>query len=259
MANDQQTVTAYKGSDLQLGMISAGATPTVTMTHKMGLVRLNPTTKSVANKLTYTYNQANGSYTSSTSGSATITASNDFTGNKPYTVSSQYWHIVKATAAATNTAMSFTCNANQKDYWSAKSSGTDVGYGKYKVIDIQSDRTAANFEALFSYVGTCQTVTLPWYDNYVMQCWGAQGGDIADGAAYPYGGLGDIHGGHWLFPKIEVFMCMWEEKATELPWKDPLTEADNPPRLMADALLVAVRQTLGSLEVATIGPILPVY
>ena len=52
--NDQQTATAYKGSDLQLGMISAGATPTVAMTHKMGLVRLNPTTKSVANKLTYT-------------------------------------------------------------------------------------------------------------------------------------------------------------------------------------------------------------
>ncbi len=173
--NDQQTVTAYKGSDLQLGMILAGATPTVTMTHKMGLVRLNPTTKSVANKLTYTYNQANGSYTSSTSGSATITASNDFTGNKPYTVSSQYWHIVKATGASVNTAMSFTCNTNQKDYWSAKTSGTDIGYGKYKVIDIQSDRTAANFEALFSYVGTCQTVTLPWYGAYQMQCWGGKG------------------------------------------------------------------------------------
>ncbi len=201
MENDQQTVTAYKGSDLQLGMISAGATPTVTMTHKMGLVRLNPTTKSVANKLTYTYNQANGSYTSSTSGTATITASSDFTGNKPYVVSSQYWHIVKATAAATNTAMSFTCNTNQKDYWSAKTSGTDIGYGKYKVIDIQSDRTAANFEALFSYVGTCQTVTLPWYDNYVMQCWGAQGGDIADGAAYPYGGHGGYTQGTLAVPK----------------------------------------------------------
>ena len=212
MENDQQTATAYKGSDLQLGMISAGATPTVTMTHKMGLVRLNPTTKSVANKLTYTYNQANGSYTSSTSGSATITASNDFTGNKPYTVSSQYWHIVKATGASVNTAMSFTCNTNQKDYWSAKSSGTDVGYGKYKVIDIQSDRTAANFEALFSYVGTCQTVTLPWYDSYKMECWGAQGGDQArtnysSGAGTgpdPYGGRGAYVRGQITLPKSKT-------------------------------------------------------
>jgi len=146
------------------------------MAHKMGLVRLNPTTKNVATTLTYTYNQVDGGYTSSTSGTSTITASNDFTGNKPYAINSQYWHIVKSTGISTNTAMEFTCNANQKDYWSAKSSGTDVGHGKYKVIDIQSDREAANFVALFSCVGKCQEITLPWYDTYKMECWGANGG-----------------------------------------------------------------------------------
>ncbi len=152
MQGDQSSLANYKTSDLQFSKASS-ASPSFTMVHKMGLVKLNPTTKSVSNKLTYTYNQANGSYTSDPTGTATVTASNDFTGNKPYS-SSGYWHIIKATTASTNTAMAFTCNANQKDFWSEKSSGTDVGYGKYKTIDIQSDRNAANFEALFSYVGT---------------------------------------------------------------------------------------------------------
>ena len=149
------------------------------MAHQMGLVKLNPTTKSVATTLTYTYNKEDGGYTSSTSGTSTITASNDFTGNKPYSISSQYWHIVKATGTSTNTAMEFTCNANQKDFWSPKLSGTDVGYGRYKVIDIQSDREAANFVALFSCVRKSQAITLPWYGEYIMECWGAKGGETS--------------------------------------------------------------------------------
>ena len=182
---DQSSASNFKTSDLQIAK-GTGATPTFAMAHRMGLVKLNPTTKSVSNKLTYTYNKSDGTYTSSTSGSATITASNDFTGNKPYN-SSGYWHIVKATAASTNTAMAFTCNTNQKDFWSEKSSGTDVGYGKYKTIDIQSDRTAANFEALFSYVGTCQTIAIPWYGIYKLQCWGASGGQGGSNANNGHG------------------------------------------------------------------------
>ena len=172
----------FRASDLQVAKLATN----FAMVHKMGLVRLNPTTKSVATTLTYTYDKADGGYTSSTSGTSTITASNDFTGNKPYTVNNQYWHIVKATGAETNTAMSFTCNPNQKDFWSEKSSGTNVGYGKYRLIDIQSDRTAANFVALFSCVGKCQEIALPWYGNYKMECWGAKGGD----ADYCNGGIG---------------------------------------------------------------------
>ena len=178
------------------------------MAHKMGLVRLNPTTKNVATTLTYTYDKADGGYTSSTSGTSTITASNDFTGNKPYAINSQYWHIVKSTGISTNTAMEFTCNANQKDYWSTKSSGTDIGHGKYKVIDIQSDREAANFVALFSCVGKCQEITLPWYDTYKMECWGAQGGDLSrtfhssgNGLGpTPFGGRGAYVAGHIVLP-----------------------------------------------------------
>ena len=180
----------FRASDLQVAKLGTN----FAMAHKMGLVRLNPTTKSVATTLTYTYNKSDGGYTSSTSGTSTITASNDFTGNKPYAVNSQYWHIVKATGVNTNTAMSFTCNPNQKDFWSEKSSGTNVGYGKYRLIDIQSDRTAANFVAQFSCVKKCQTITLPWYDSYIMECWGAQGGDVpsigAGSGPVPYGGKG---------------------------------------------------------------------
>jgi len=153
------------------------------MAHKMGLVRLNPTTKSVATTLTFTYNKEDGGYTPSTSGTSTITASNDFTGNKPFYGNSQYGYIVKATSASENTAVSFTCNAKQKDFWSLKPSGTDVGHGKYKVIDIQSDRNAANFVALFSCVRKCQEITLPWYDTYKMECWGASGGTSPQGSA----------------------------------------------------------------------------
>ena len=173
------------------------------MAHRMGLVQLNPTTKSVATTLTYTYNKTDGGYTSSTSGTSTITASDDFTGNKPYHANSQYGHIVKATGAATNIAKAFTCNVNQKDFWSEKSSGTDVGYGRYKVINIQSDRNAANFVALFSCVKTCQTVTLPWYDTYKMECWGAKGSNCS------YGGIGG-NGGYTMgtisFGKISLYV-----------------------------------------------------
>ena len=80
MANDQQTATAYKGSDLQLGMISAGATPSVAMTHKMGLAKINCGSKAgVYNSMYYltgeknTYNWAHDATTSTVYSSTTFT------------------------------------------------------------------------------------------------------------------------------------------------------------------------------------------
>ena len=153
-------------------------TKTFTMKHKMGLVQLVPKSKAVTKTLTWNYNKSDGGYTETKSGTndGTVTASSAFTGNRPLNALSKYWHIVKSTSASSNTAMSFTCDANQTDYWSAVSSGTNVGYGGYKSIDIYSDRTAQYLVALFSCQGTCQTVTLPWYGTYKIECWGASGG-----------------------------------------------------------------------------------
>ncbi len=37
-------------------------------------------------------------------------------------------------------------------------------------------------------MGTCQTVTLPWYDSYKMECWGGKGSNCT------YGGIGGLGG-----------------------------------------------------------------
>lgn len=155
----------------------------------MGLVELVPTAKTVTKTLTWTYNKSDGSYTESKSGTndGSVTASNAFTGNKPLTANARYWYVVKATSASGNTEVTFTCDEKQTDYWSAKSSGTNVGYNMYRSISIQSDRTAQNLIALFSCQKTCQTITLPWYGAYKMECWGAQGGTFGSSTG-GYGG-----------------------------------------------------------------------
>ena len=135
------------------------------------MVELVPTAKAVTKTLTWTYNKSDGSYTESKSGTndGSVTASNAFTGNKPLTANARYWYVVKATSASGNTEVTFTCDEKQTDYWSAKSSGTNVGY----------NRTAQNLIALFSCQKTCQTITLPWYGAYKMECWGAKGGETS--------------------------------------------------------------------------------
>ena len=102
MENDQQTVTAYKGSDLQLGMISAGATPTVAMTHKMGLAKINCGSKAgVYNSMYYltgeknTYNWAHDATTS------TVYSSTTFTNQtlKPFVSNHVCYYIVDGSAS----------------------------------------------------------------------------------------------------------------------------------------------------------------
>ncbi len=68
--------------------------------------------------------------------------------------------------------------------------------GSINGIGHSLDSNAANFVALFSCVKTCQTVTLPWYDTYKMECWGAKGGDLPNTFAYPKGGAGGYVSGN---------------------------------------------------------------
>ena len=197
---DQSSPANFMKSDLQIGMFSGEI---FSMQHKMGLVELQMTDKAVPLTKTLTYStEGSGSPTStvfsSPNNAGSVSPSTDFTGNKPLTVDSRHYYVVKSTSLSANSEVSFTCNANQKDFWSAKSSGTDVGYGMYKAITVQSDRDCLNFIALFDCVKTVQTVTLPWYGVYKLECWGAQGGDLdrtvnSTGNGYgpnPYGGKG---------------------------------------------------------------------
>ena len=185
------------------------------------MVELVPTAKAVTKTLTWTFNKSDGSYTESKSGTndGSVTASNAFTGNKPLTANARYWYVVKATSASGNTEVTFTCDEKQTDYWSAKSSGTNVGYNMYRSISIQSDRTAQNLIALFSCQKTCQTITLPWYGAYKMECWGAQGGDqsrtnYSSGSGTgiaPVGGKGGYVSGDIVMQKCDLHVYVGEQ------------------------------------------------
>ena len=204
---NQSSDANFKGSDLQIGMLSGKIFP---MKHMMGLVKLQMTAKAVPLTKTLTYSTLNSGSPTSTvfstpNDEGSVSPSTDFTGNIPYSGGgNSYYYIVKSTGEETNSDVSFTCNANQKDFWSAKSSGTDIGYGKYKAITVQSDRDCLNFIALFDCVKTAQTVAIPWYGEYKLECWGAQGGDQSRtnnsaGTGYgsdPYGGRGAYVSGH---------------------------------------------------------------
>ena len=85
MQTNQSTANAasYKSSDLQVAKASGTATKSFTMAHSMGLVRITLGTKQVNTTYTdYVNNEATDGITNSTK--ITITASNAFTGNIPY-------------------------------------------------------------------------------------------------------------------------------------------------------------------------------
>ena len=222
VSQDQSSTANFKSSDLQIGMLSGASFP---MHHKMGLVELQMTAKAVPLTKTLTYSTAGSGNPTSTlfstpNDAGSVSPSTAFTGNKPYSGGgNSYYYIVKSTAAATNSPVNFTCNANQKDFWSAKSSGTDIGYGKYKAITVQSDRDCLNFIALFDCVKTAQTVAIPWYGEYKLECWGAQGGDqartnYADGDGTgpdPYGGRGAYVKGQITLSKMTLYVYVGEE------------------------------------------------
>ena len=202
--------------DLQIGGVTGtSGTVSIPMKHKMGLVEIVPSAKSVAATLTRTYNKTDGTYTQTTSGTASVTASNAFTGNKPLTNSSRYFYIVKATGTSTNTAVTFSCETNQTDFWTAVSSGTDTGYGKYKSLPVYSDRTAQTFVATFSCVRTVQQVVIPWYGTYILECWGASGGCFRPATYSSRGGYGGhAKGTIALNRNADIYVCVGGQGST---------------------------------------------
>ena len=175
------------------------------MAHKMGLAILDMTTgKSVPATVTWNYNNVDGTYTESGNG-----VGDPHTTIKPYhrfntTTASDYcvpfnattdnvncYYIIKATGSTTGATAKFGCSTTEtKEYWSDVSI-TATGYGKAVSNKITSDRDFANLIALFSCVRKCQTITLPWYGEYKMECWGASGSSTASSS----GGVGGYTSG----------------------------------------------------------------
>ena len=189
VAADQRS--DIKSNDLQIAKLSGTS---FAMAHKMGLAILDMTTgKSVPTSVTWTFNKSDGTYTESGN-----TSSDAHTTIKPYhgfntTLASGYsvplnaatngtncYYVVKATSASTNTQVKFGCNTTStKEYWTDITI-SDIGYGLTKQTVVKSNRTFANLTAVFSCVGTGQTISLPWYGEYKMECWGARGGRDLD-------------------------------------------------------------------------------
>ncbi len=155
----------------------------------MGLSIIDMTTgKSVDNTRTYTFTGGTASsYTAS--GTTTIYPYHNFKTTSGYAVplnastsNTNCYYIVKSTSASASTSVTVGCSTTAtKEYWSdVDISG--IGYGKCATTKITSDRECVNFIGLFPYAGSVQTVSLPWYGTYKLECWGAQGGDAYQSA-----------------------------------------------------------------------------
>ena len=198
-----------------------------TMSHKMGLAVLDMTTgKSVTKTVTWTYNKSDGTYTSSNSSdNITIIPYHGFKDATDYCVpageqtTDNCYYIVKSTSASACTPVSFGCSTTEtKEYWSDLNV-SGIGYGKSSTIAINSDRTFANLVALFSCQKTCQTITLPWYGSYQMECWGAKGGSVNARAGYSgtiAGGLGAYVKGNIVMQKCTLYVYVGEQGGDNL-------------------------------------------
>ena len=105
------------------------------------------------------------------------------------------YYIVKCSPTVASSDIKVGCiSTERKEYWDDVNVGAGLHSGECVSRQINSNRTFANLVALFSCVKTVQTITLPWYGAYKMECWGAQGGDVpsigAGSGSVPYGGKG---------------------------------------------------------------------
>ena len=177
------------------------------MAHKMGLLVIDMTTgKQVAKTLTLTYDTSsrttNATCASSTSGgTVTIYPCREFNTASGYTstllnastanTDCYYLRPCSSTVASSNIKLGCASTA-RTEYWSDVNVGGGLYSGQYVKTVIQSDRNSANIVANFTYSGTPLTFTIPWYGNYTLTVYGAQGGSVNSTLA---GGRGAIVSG----------------------------------------------------------------
>ncbi len=185
------------------------------------------TGKSVTETITYTYTGGTA-YSTSSSGTTTIYPYQSFNTASGYVVplnatassNTDCYYIVKATGSSASTSIKVGCSTTAtKEYWSdVDISG--IGYGMTTTTAITSDREYAKLIGLFPYVGSVQTVTLPWYGTYKLECWGAQGGDshYVEGGTSPKantGGRGGYATGNITMNKnTSLYVCVGNKGQT---------------------------------------------
>ena len=181
VSGTQNSEAYFKAQDLQVGSLSGTA---FTMTHRMGLAKITPSSKSIYSKATFT----DGGTTPSYSGSVSVAASTSFnsaTSNRLYS-SSGYWSILKATSASANTSVTFA--ATGRDSWST--SVANIGYGKYRNVEVFTSRTYKTYEHVFTYTGSVKSFKVPWDGDYTLEVWGAQGCSYSGDGLSVTGGKG---------------------------------------------------------------------
>ncbi len=175
---NQSTANAasYKLSDLQVAKASGTATKSFTMAHSMGLVRITLGTKQVNTTYTdYVNNEATDGITNSTK--ITITASNAFTGNIPYShTDGKYYFVGKKT-----TKPSFAATSTGVRKWTQASVAPDANLAGNVYVELNPTVAWANnyfYKAYaYSYRAAQQTFAAQANTTYKIECWGAQGAD----------------------------------------------------------------------------------
>ena len=170
----------------------------------MGLVVLDMTTgKSVTETKTMTYD-TNTRTTDATcqisysANTTTIYPCHEFNTSSGYTGTllnastsgKDCYYIVKCSPTVASSDIKVGCiSTERKEYWDDVNVGAGLHSGECVSRQINSNRTFANLVALFSCVGKCQEITLPWYGSYKMECWGANGANHTRETTTHYGGI----------------------------------------------------------------------
>ena len=197
---NQSTANAasYKSSDLQVAKASGTATKSFTMAHSMGLVRITLGTKQVNTTYTdYVNNEATDGITNSTK--ITITASNAFTGNIPYShTDGKYYFIGKKT-----TKPSFATSTAGIRKWNSMTPASNLSNGVY--ADLTASVAWANNYYYKAYAYSCraaqQTFSAQANTTYKIECWGSKGADTEEGSAAPYVVRDRYYGGNGGYSK----------------------------------------------------------
>ena len=182
VSGTQNTLATFKAQDLQVGMLTGTS---FTMSHAMGLAKITLANKSIATTRTYTY----GTSTTFSDSGTTSQAPPGFSSTTRLYNSSGYWTILKATGAASNTAVTFTSTTGTHgDSWSLTVS--DAGYGKYRAFTIQTSLEFLKYVGLFPFTGSLQTAVIPFAGTYKLEVWGAQGCSFTQNNITLRGGYG---------------------------------------------------------------------
>ena len=167
----QNTLDLHKAQDLQVAKYSSG----FAMAHKMGLISISLGTKQVNTTYTdYVNNEATDGITNSTK--ITITASDVFSGNLPYSYTDGKYYFV----GRKGTKPTFSTSSTGVRKWSANVAPTS-NLTSNSYVDLSPVVAWSNNYYYKSYAynqrSSAQSFSAKANVKYKIQCWGASGSD----------------------------------------------------------------------------------